>query len=73
MYKKEADVFMKTMVGKGKDAVLLEVRVPAGTKGIYIGDNIAFVRHEDEFLLAHSLKYRVVDRIGDRLILEVIP
>jgi hypothetical protein len=57
---------------QAKDPLMLEIRVPKGTQSLYIGDNTSFHHPEDEFLLARGLNYRVVERTGTRLILEVI-
>jgi len=57
----------------GEETLMLEIRVPRGTSGLYIGDNTKFKRPEDEFLLWRGLSYKVIDRTMDRMILEVIP
>jgi hypothetical protein len=68
--------YSKTFFNKSKktDApVMLEVRVPRGAKGIYIGANTDYPKgNEKEFLLARGTKYRVVERRKGRIILEVV-
>jgi len=52
--------------------LMLEIRVPSGTKSIYVGDNTGFHKKEMELILGHGLNYKVVERKGDRMILEVM-
>lgn len=51
---------------------LLEVRIPEGTSGIYVGDNTDFKIPQDEFVLARGTSYRVVDRAEGKIVVEVI-
>jgi hypothetical protein len=57
----------------GDDPIILEINVPKGTRGIYIGNNTKARENELEFLTGHRLKYRVVERDGDTLKMEVVP
>jgi hypothetical protein len=57
----------------GADAIILEIIVPKGTRGIYIGSNTKAQENEFEFLIGHGLKYRVVERDENTLKMEVIP
>jgi hypothetical protein len=57
----------------GDDAIILEINVPKGTRGIYIGNNTDAREDEFEFLAGHGLKYRVVERNNNTLKLEVVP
>lgn len=50
--------------------VMLEIRVPKGTKSLYIGAN-SYVGDEAELLLSRHLKYRVLKIEPGRLFLEV--
>jgi hypothetical protein len=54
------------------DAIILEIIVPKGTRGIYIGSNTKARENEFEFLTGHDLKYRTVERDGDTLKMEVV-
>jgi hypothetical protein len=68
--------FAKTFYNKSKkngDAIMLEIRVPKGAKGLYIGDNTAYHKRETEFLLGRGQNYRVVERTSGRMTLEVMP
>jgi hypothetical protein len=57
----------------GDDAIILEISVPKGTRGIYIGNNTKAQENEFEFLTTHGLKYRVVERNNDTIKMEVVP
>lgn len=50
--------------------VMLEIKVPKGTKSLYIGSNSS-VCDESELLLSRHLKYRVLKIESGRLFLEV--
>jgi hypothetical protein len=55
------------------DEIILEINVPKGTRGIYIGNNTAFPSPQDEFFLGRGgLKYRVIERDRNILKLEVV-
>ncbi|MDR3087825.1 MAG: hypothetical protein LBU45_07750, partial [Azoarcus sp.] len=63
---------------KSKDKVseplILEVRVPSGTRSLYIGSNTAYKggsKNETELLLGRGLKYYVVEKKPGRMVLEV--
>jgi hypothetical protein len=58
---------------KGDEPIILEINVPTGTRGIYIGNNTDAREDEFEFLAGHGLKYRVVERNGDTLKMEAVP
>lgn len=53
------------------DPITAEIRVPKGTKSIYIGDNNKY-EFEAELLLNRGLSYKVIEKSGDNLILEVV-
>lgn len=61
----------------GYGGILLEIKVPKGSKALYIGANTdyksdGYVVNEYELLLACKTKYKVIDIEKDRIILEVI-
>jgi hypothetical protein len=58
---------------EGNESIMLEINMPKGTRGIYIGSNTDAREDELEFLAGHGLKYRVVERNGNTLKMEVIP
>jgi hypothetical protein len=58
---------------EGDEPIILEINVPKGTRGIYIGNNTDAREDEFEFLAGHGLKYRVIERNGDTLKMEVVP
>jgi hypothetical protein len=70
------ETYAKTFFNKSAKeggAVMLEIRVPSGAKGIYIGGNTAYHKgDETEFLLARGTQYRVIERQTRRIILEVL-
>lgn len=72
--KKEAQRFYDKAVKYGDKPLMIEIHVPKGTRGIYIGDNSDWEDNmEDEFLLGRDSKYKVIERKDDILRLEVIP
>lgn len=50
----------------------LEVRVPKGTKGIYVAP-ISEFKSEKELLLNRGTKFRIVEKTPDVTIVEVVP
>jgi len=57
---------------KQSEPLMIEVRVPKGTKCLYVGDNTKYIEREDELLLGRGLKYKVIAKKGDKMIIEVI-
>lgn len=51
--------------------ITAEIRVPKGTKSIYVGNNTEF-EFEAELLLGRDLSYKVVEKTDNNIILEVI-
>jgi hypothetical protein len=70
--KKHAELFYKREEKMGNIPLMLEVRVPTGARGLYIGDNTGFKQPQNEFLLGKGLQYRVIDNTGEKIILEII-
>lgn len=66
-----AKAFCADVESYGEKPMLLEIRVPSGTKCIYVGSNSAY-EDEKEFLLSHELKYKVIVRDKDSMVLEVV-
>lgn len=55
--------------------LLMEVRVPAGTRGLYMNANPKArmsVREEQELLLGRGQRLRVVERHDDRVVVDII-
>lgn len=67
----KANKFYLNNIGEGKDALMLEIRAPKGTKSIYVGDNSSY-EPEDELLLSRGLKYKVIEVLKGKIVLEVI-
>lgn len=67
-----AQAFYEDVRSYGEEAVMLEIRVPRGTKSIYIGENSAY-EDEKELLLSYELKYKVIEMRNENIILEVLP
>lgn len=53
------------------NAIIAEIRVPKGTKSIYIGDNTEY-EFEAELLLGRDLSYKVIEKSEKNIVLEVI-
>jgi hypothetical protein len=53
-----------------KEPILIEVLVPKGTKGLYLGTNSS-LDDEDELLLNRGLKYRVLQKTNNYMKLEI--
>jgi hypothetical protein len=69
---KIADKFLKRIENEGKSPLMLEIRVPKGSRGLYIGDNTGFHSPQYEFLLGRGQQYKVIDNADNLIILEVI-
>jgi len=63
----------KTVEEEGGTPLMLEIYVPKGAKCIYIGNNTAYYKMEDELLLGRGQKYKVIERTENLLRLEVMP
>ena len=68
--KEEAEAYYKRV---DLEPVMLEISVRKGTKSFYVGENNPEYGSEDELLLGRGLKYKVIERVGKTLKLEVIP
>jgi hypothetical protein len=64
--------FYKRHKKMGNEPIMLEIRVPAGTKGIYIGEKTDFKVNQDELLLNRGLSYKVLERSAGYMLLEVV-
>ena len=53
------------------NSMLVEVRVPKGTKSLYVGKNGDY-KQEYELLLSRGLKYKVIEKKEHNIILEII-
>lgn len=60
-----------TFADDKNNSIIAEVRVPKGTKCIYVGDNTNY-EFEAELLLSRDLSYRVVEKSDSNIVLEVI-
>ena len=75
-----AKAYYRDVESRGEEPVMIEVRVPRGTMSVYIGSNTDVtvdkpdVENEHELLLAHGLRYLVLERDheGKRMVLEVL-
>lgn len=66
-----AKAFCADVESYGEKPMLLEIRVPSGTKCIYVGGNSAY-DDENELLLSYELKYKVIATGKDSMVLEVV-
>lgn len=53
------------------NSMMVEIRVPKDTKGLYIGENGDY-RQEYELILSRKLKYKVISKTEHKIILEII-
>jgi len=53
--------------------IKLEILVPKGTCGLYIGTHSAVRKNEAEFLLGRGLKFKVLERTANTIKMEVLP
>jgi hypothetical protein len=67
-----AQAFKDEVQGSGRASIMLEINVPKGTRGLYIGDNTGYDEKEAELLLGRGLYFKVVGRKGDILKLEAV-
>jgi len=69
---KIAGDFFKDKEDNGEEPLMLEIFIHEGVCGIYVGENTAFEENEKEFLLGRGLRYKVLERCGNILKLEVL-
>jgi hypothetical protein len=70
--KSMAKWFYKRQDKLGNEPIMLEIRVPAGTKGLYIGDKTGFKVNQAELLLNRGLPYKVIEKRFGYMLLEVV-
>jgi SPP1 gp7 family putative phage head morphogenesis protein len=68
--------FFSTSLSRSKafitnDSVSIEIRVPAGARGAYIGHQ-SIAENERELLLQADSSFRVIERKGKKLVLELV-
>lgn len=56
----------------GSKGVLLEIKVPKGSKALYIGKNTDYDFNEYELLLSNKTKYKIEKIENEKIILEMI-
>lgn len=61
---------IKKDLGFGGDTKL-EIRVPKGTKGIYIAP-LSYFEDEQELLLNRNTKFKIIEKTGNKVIVEVV-
>ena len=69
--------FAKTFYNNAKNRdkenpLMIEIRAPKSANSLYIGDNTAYSKREAELLLGRGLRYKVIKKKADRMIIEVI-
>ena len=72
LLKSEAKWFYRRQNKLGNDPVMLEIRVSAGTKGLYIGAKTDFKADQAELLLNRGLSYKVIEKSAGYMLLEVV-
>lgn len=55
------------------EPLIIEIRVPKGTKCLYIGNNTKYKTKQAELLLGRGIRYKVIERKKNRMVLEVLP
>lgn len=61
----------QTFADDKNNAIIVEIKVPKGTKSIYVGDNTNY-EFEAELLLSRNLSYKVIEKSDKNIILEVV-
>lgn len=56
----------------GSKGVLLEIKIPKGSKALYIGENTDYDDNEYELLLSNKAKYKIEKIENGKMILEMI-
>lgn len=70
--KEAAQIFYDEVTTEGKEKpIMAEIRVSKGIKSLYIGNNGAYTG-EQELLLCKDLSYKVIEKEGNKIVLEVI-
>jgi hypothetical protein len=65
--------FDKSVAQEMAEDMFIKIRIPKGTKGLYIGNRSTITyTNEKEFLLGHSLFYKVISKTDKEMTLEVV-
>jgi len=67
-----AQEFADNRAAGGRDSMIIEIEVPRGTRGLYIGSNSDVGVDEAEFLLGRGQNFRVKERTNNFMKLEVV-
>lgn len=70
---KDAREFYDREAASGNEPLLLRISVPKETRCLFVGDNTGYFKYQGEMILDRGLKYRVVERRGQTLYMEVVP
>jgi len=70
--RRNAEWYFNDVRERGGDPIIIEYRIPKGSKGIYIGDNTYHKRPEGEFLLGRNTRVRVLFKSVDQMVLEIV-
>jgi hypothetical protein len=70
--RRPAETFYRREGKRGNIPLLIEIRIPLGTRGLYIGNNTGLHSPQNELLLGKGLRYKVIDNADNSMILEVI-
>lgn len=69
---KDAREFFDREAAQGNEPLLLRISVPKETRCLFVGDNTGYFKYQGEMILDRGLKYRVVERRGQTLYMEVV-
>ncbi|MCL2182255.1 MAG: ADP-ribosyltransferase [Chitinispirillia bacterium] len=70
--KEVAQGFADNRAAGGRDSMMIEIEIPRGTRGLYIGSNSNVGVDEAEFLVGRGQKFRVKERTNNFMKLEVV-
>lgn len=70
---KDAREFFDREAANGEEPLLLRISIPKDTKCLFVGDNTGYFKYQGEMILSRGLRYRMVERKGHTLYLEVVP
>lgn len=65
--------FFDREAANGEEPLLLRISIPKDTKCLFVGDNTGYFKYQGEMILSRGLRYRMIERKGHTLYLEVVP
>ena len=60
-------------MNSGKNPIMIVIRAPAGTKGLYIGEKTKYHKgNEFEYLFLRGAKFRILEKDDSHITIEAV-